>query len=244
MMRVCFLGGLLALATCQASFAGTVLFGDENVLGTGTYSTDPTTGATLEGLAAGVVTDSTVFVGHGYPFSPGAGEFPGTDQIYVGSTQTGAHDGYSVAGERINGPDVLVLDYSSLVPVGQTITSLTLGIAADDFQFPSFGQPFTALINGTTDAALTSQLNSIDEGGPVVHFFTIGIGLGSLLPSNILTLSIDNGGDGGDGYAVDFLTIGVTTQAEGVVVPEPGTLIGLSMGVAAFAVARFRRKKS
>ena len=36
-----------------------------------------------------------------------------------------------------------MLDYSSLVPSGKPITSFTLGIAADDFQYPVFGQPFT-----------------------------------------------------------------------------------------------------
>ena len=74
--------------------------------------------------------------------------------IYVGLVQTGAHDGYSTFGGRLNGPDVITLDYSSLVPGGSTITSLTLGIAADDFQFPPFGQPFTATINGVVNTAL------------------------------------------------------------------------------------------
>ena len=45
-----------------------------------------------------------------------------------------------------------------------------------------------------------------------------------LLPSEMLTLSIDEGGDGGDGWAVDFLTVGITSQ--GAAVPEPATLGG------------------
>ena len=44
---------------------------------------------------------------------------------------------------------------------------------------------------------------------------TIGIDPSTLLSSNILTLSIDEGGDGGDGYAVDFLTVGVVTADAG-----------------------------
>src|SRR5262249_44089887 len=154
--------------------------------------------------------------------------FPGTDTIYVGSVQTASHDGYSVAASRVAGPLVASLDYSSLVPAGQTITSLTLGIAADDFQNPRFGQPFTATINGTAATALTTKLNTIDETGPVVHFFTIGIDPSLLSSTNILTLSIDEGGDGGDGYAVDFFTVGVTTQPTAT--PEPGTLALVAVG--------------
>jgi hypothetical protein len=195
-------------------------YGDEDVLGTGTYASDPKAGATLQGLAAGVVTESTLFTGHGFPFTPSPGEFPGTDQIYVGSTQTAGEDGYSGASQRINGPDVLTMDYSSAVPSGQHVTSLTLGIASDDFQFPPFGQPFTATINGIADPALVTELQSLDETGPVVHFFSIGINPATLLSNNTLTLSIDEGGNGGDGWAVDFTTVGVTTAA----VPEPASL--------------------
>lgn len=174
---------------------------------------------------------------HSYPFSPGPGDFAGTDQIYVGYVQTASHDGYSVSSQRINGPDVLTLDYSSLVPSGQHLTALTLGIAADDFQFPVFGQPFTATINGTTAVGLTAELDSLNETGPVVQFFTIGISPSLLLDTNVMTLSINEGGDGGDGYAIDFLTIGVTTQS----VPEPSSLILLSAG--AMSVLTFGRRR-
>jgi hypothetical protein len=200
--------------------AAVLEYGDENVLGTGTYASDPKAGATLQGLAPNVVTESTLFTPHNFPFIPGPGEFPGTDQIYVGSTQTAALDGYSNSAERINGPQILSMDYSSIVPAGQSVTSLTLGIAADDFQFQALGQPFLATINGTPNAALTAELDSFDETGPVVHFFSIGIDPSTLLPDNTLTLTIDEGGNGGDGWAVDFTTVGVTTAA----VPEPASL--------------------
>jgi hypothetical protein len=213
-------GAILVAGTARAD--GVLEYGNENVLGTGTYPSDPKAGATLIGLASGVSTQSTLFLGHGFPFSPGLGDFAGTDQIFVGSVQTGAHDGYSVSAQRINGPQVLTLDYSSLVPSGNTVTTLTLGIAADDFQFPVFGQPFMTTVNGTADSALTTALESLNESGPVVHFFTIGIDPASLLPTNVLTLSIDEGGDGGDGWAVDFLTVGVTSRAAAV--PEPAAL--------------------
>src|SRR5271165_2064590 len=137
---------LLTALLGSASLPASVLtFGTEDCLGTGCYGTnDPTAGATLQGLAPNTVTLASMSFAHSYPFTPSAGDFPGTDQIYVGSVQTGAHDGYSDSSQRINGPDVLTLDYSSLIASGQTLTSLTLGIAADDFQFPAFGQPFTA----------------------------------------------------------------------------------------------------
>ena len=45
---------------------------------------------------------------------------------------------------------------------------------------------------------------------------TIGIDPAVLQTNNILTLSIDEGGNGGDGWAIDFLTVGVTTISNGV----------------------------
>jgi hypothetical protein len=186
------------------------------------YSPDPKAGATLIGLSANVVTTSTNTEAHNYPFNPPAGAYPGTDQIFVGSNQTATDDGYSGFSGRTAGPMVITMDYSSLLSAGQTVASLTLGIAADDFQFPAFGNPFTAMINGVTNTALTSKLNSLNETGPIVNFFTIGIAPAQLASSKMLTLSINEGGNGGDGWAVDFLTIGVTTTAAAV--PEPTSL--------------------
>lgn len=230
---------LFALLTLCASgltttHAAVLTYGDLDVLGVGSYSVDPTTGATLEGLAPDAVTLGAPPVAHGYPFAPEGDDYPGTDQIYAGSVQTGAQDGYSTA-PRVNGPQVFVLDYSSLIPAGQTIASLTLGIAADDFQFPSYAQPFSAAVNGSDHPALTSTLNSIDLGGPVVRFFTIGISPAALVPSHLLTVSIDNRGDGGDGWAVDFLTVGVTT------VPEPAALLLLGSALSLGLLGRWRR---
>ncbi len=239
------LASLLAAMICTLAFSspvhaggGAIEYGNENVLGTGTYASDPKAGATLVGLAPDVVTMASLITPHSYPFTPGPGDFPGTDQIYVGSVQTAFHDGYSVSPERINGPDVMTMDYSSLVPSGQHLTTLTLGIAADDFQFPVFGQPFIATINGTTDVALTAELESLNESGPLVQFFTIGISPSLLLDTNVMTLSIDEGGDGGDGYAIDFLTIGVTTQS----VPEPSSLMLLGAGALGVLTLGRRRR--
>ena len=219
---------LVALCAFGAplTHAGVITYGDSDILGFGPYFTDPTTGATLEGLAPDAVTFGAPAVSHGFPFSPEGDDYPGTDQIYVGSIQTAEHDGYASA-PRLNGPQIIVLDYSSLVPVGETVSSLTLGIAADDFQAPSLGQPFSASVNGVVHAALTSTLNTIDQGGPVTQFFTIGISPSDLLPSHLLTLSIDEAGDGGDGWAIDFLTVGIAT------IPEPAALTSLVIGVCA-----------
>jgi hypothetical protein len=43
-------------------------------------------------------------------------------------------------------------------------------------------------------------------------------------PSNVLTLAIDEGGNGGDGWAVDFLTVGVGT-AHGQCTPPPPDMV-------------------
>lgn len=233
------IGAMLGAGAARAD--GVLEYGNENLLNTGTYPSDPKAGATLIGLAPGVSTEATQSFTHGFPFSPSPGDFPGTDQIYVGSVQTGADDGYSVSAQRINGPDVLSLDYSSLVPAGNTITTLTLGIAADDFQFPVFGNPFTLTVNGTVDAALTTLIESLNETGPMEQFVTIGIDPAALLPSDVLTLSIDEGGDGGDGYAIDFLTVGVTTVAAAPGTPEPAALALLGAGLAGLGFARRRK---
>jgi hypothetical protein len=226
-----------ALCLSRPAIGAVEFYGDENVLNSGTtYAGDPTAGATLQGLAPGVTTAATLITPHSYPFTPESGDFPGTDQIYVGSVQTGAHDGYSQASQRINGPDIMTLDYSSLVPAGQEVQSLTLGIAFDDFQFPDFGDPYTLTINGQPNATLTTLADSLNESGPVVQFYTAGLDPSILNPDNILNLSIDEGGDGGDGYAIDFLTVGVTT------VPEPASL-GLLGIVASAALLRRRPVK-
>lgn len=106
------------LVWSASAFPAVLTYGDQDVLGTGTYGTDPLTGATVEGLAADTVTFGAPAVGHGFPFAPSLGEFAGTDQIFVGSVQTGFHDGYSSASQRIAGPQVITLDYSALVPTG------------------------------------------------------------------------------------------------------------------------------
>jgi hypothetical protein len=74
------------------------------------------------------------------------------------------------------------------------------------------------MVNGVTNTALTAALNALNQTGPYEQFLTIGISPSVLLPGDVLTLSIDEGGTGGDGWAIDFLTIGITTS------PAPGIL--------------------
>src|SRR5271154_4058125 len=98
-MRFQFPALLLAASLATVSLqADVITYGTEDCLTTGCYgASDPTAGATLQGLSAGSITSATNGFGHGYPFMPFVGDFPGTDQIYVGSAQTAAHDGYSTS---------------------------------------------------------------------------------------------------------------------------------------------------
>ena len=211
---------LAVLATASTAPATVIQYGDKDVLGTKSYDYEPTTGATLQGLAPGVVTSATLIQGHGFPFDP-QGDYAGTDQIYVGYPQGAQYDGYSRHATRAYGPQVITMDYGAAVPQGHHVTTLTLGLAADDFQQPSWHQPFSAWVNGQYDATLSGGLNALNQTGPKVQFHTIGIDTGILQPNHELTLTIDEDGTGGDGWAIDFLTIGVTTAQ------DPAT-IGLS----------------
>lgn len=225
-----------ALGAALSTQAAVLYFGDVDVLNTGaSYPTDPTAGAQLTGVAPGFYTVGSSGFGHSYPFTPDVGDFPGTDQIYVGSNQTGNMDGYS-SSPRVAGPHVLNLDYSPIAQAGPI--SLTLGLMLSDFQQPEFGQPYTASINGVIDLDLTILLNAVDQGGPVTYFISYGVSPGLLTPDNKLVLSIDQGGNGGDGWAIDFATIGITA------VPEPSewtALAGLTL-LAGAAARKFAKR--
>lgn len=210
---------LLPLLTGTA-LANIMWYGDQDVLGTASYGADPTAAATLIGQDPGSASFGGPEVNHGFPFDPSAGDYPGTDQIYVGSVQTASHDGYSSWANRMSGPMVISLDYSSLVPAGERVETLTLGIAADDFQRPSFGNPYLVSVNHLPSPVLEGVLNGLNQTGPQVQFFTIGIETSLLQVSDVLVLEIDQGGDGGDGWAVDFLSIGVTTVPETVLAED------------------------
>ena len=261
--RIAPLFGLAALILGAAHSAsaqttsiapGVLEYGSENQEGTGPYAAgfDPKSGAVLSGLAPGQVTMGSQSSGHTefFPDAP-AGDFAGTDTIHVGSTFAGqAHDGYSYQyisnpGHVVKGPDTFALNYASLLPAGQTVQTLTLGIEADDFQFAKYGQSFTAFINGVESPGFEKVLNTPVLTDPSSQFFSFGVDPALLSSNDILNLSIDEGGDGGDGYAVDFLTVGVTTNAGPAAVPEASTTISfgllLLLGLGGVAVARKRR---
>jgi hypothetical protein len=233
-----FLSFTILLAAPQLS-AAVLYFGDVDCVGLGCYgASDPTAGSALMGVAVGTVDLSNTSFGHAFPFDPEVDDFAGTDRIYVSSSQTQQGDGYSSYASRASGPQTLVLDYSSLVPVGHQVLTLTLGIAADDFQFPLWGNAFTASINGSAYPPLTNQLNALSQTGPRVQFFTIGLPLSYVNAPRQLTISIDQAATGRDGWAVDFLTVGVTTEQ---IVPEPSSVLLLAGGLAALAARRRRR---
>ncbi len=231
---------LLGVATAGAQ-AEVMQFGDRNLLGTGTYSSDPTAGATVQGLAPGAVTVATNSFRHPFPFTPAAGAFPGTDQMYTMGAPSTTHDGYSVSPGVVNGPQVLTMDYTSLVPAGEKVGTLTLGIAADDFQQPLLHQPFVAKVNGVVNAALSNQLNTLNLSSPAVQFFSVGLDPSVLTPTNVLTLDIQRAGPASDGWALDFATIGVTHGPQAV--PEPTTLSVMALGIAGLGVRAWRRRR-
>ena len=80
----CF-AAIAVLAMTAPLPAQVLTFGTEDCLGTGCYGmSDPTAGATLIGLAPDSVTLATMSFGHGYPFSPSAGDFAGGEQADEG----------------------------------------------------------------------------------------------------------------------------------------------------------------
>lgn len=234
--RGVLLAGMASAGACvlvgSSASAAVLQYGDKDMLGTGVYPIDPVTGATLEGLAPGSFTMGAPAVGHGFPFDPAPGDYAGTDRIYTSTSQSGFSDGYSSYGNRGRG-HTIVMDYSSLLGPGESVASLTLGVGFDDFQAPVWGPQYTLSINGVPYAPLSALANSLNQTGPLVQFASIGIDPALLLPTHILTLTIDLAAPATEGWAVDFLTIGVT-------VPAPGAAGVLALG----AIIAGRRRRS
>ena len=225
----------LALLLSANASAFVMTFGDKDALGFDIYGDDePTDGASLEGLMTGDVTFAFNSYAHGFPFDPEITDHAGTDQIFVGSDQTAVGDGYSVYASRMAGPQVITVDYNPIVQAGHSVDTLTLGIAADDFQeaHPFFNNGYIALVNGTIVVDLINELNGLNQSGPHVQYFSLGIDPSILDPSHSLTLTIDQAGLGNDGWAIDFLTIGVTTSIN---MPLPPAFVLFAAGLMATA---------
>lgn len=233
---------ILVLTLSANAPAFVMTFGDKDALGFDVYGDDePTDGASLEGLMTGEVTFAFNSYAHGFPFDPELVEFAGTDQIFVGSDQTAFGDGYSVYGGRQAGPQIITMDYNPIVQPGHTVETLTLGIAADHFQEAHgfFNNGYVALLNGHIVVDLINELNALLQTGPAVQYSSLGIDTAILDPGHVLTLTIDQAGFGNDGWAIDFLTIGVTTH-----VPLPPAFVLFGAGLVATAgLSRRTRSK-
>ncbi len=196
--------------SCVGFPPGVLLFGDQDDVNGGAYPSDPTAGTAMIGLVAGAATSSPNTYGAPFPQPFTGADFPGTDQVFVGSNQANTCDGYS--GDPNRGPAlVTALDYSALVPAGATVTSITLGIMTNDFQNQVWGDPFSVTINGVTQLTTQALLNNLDQTGPITQFITVGLDPSLDDPSHTLNIVIDEAFDGCDGFLVDFFTVGVET---------------------------------
>jgi len=190
-------------ATLVNDASGIAVYGSENFFGQGyPAKANPYQGATLTGLSANASTVAiSKFVGPA-TFAPSVTDYPGTDQIYVGSNETPGVN-------QLAGPQVITLDYSALTELSHPIKTFTLGIATDGFENPTINIPYTVSINGVVNPQLTSILNSLSDADRVEQFVSIGIDPAQLQASKVLTISIDSPGNDVSGWAVDFLTVGI-----------------------------------
>lgn len=230
------LGFALQPSTAQAMI---LEYGDRDCLGMDCYGEiDPTAGVTLTGLQGGESSISPERIFHSYPFSPAADDYAGTDQIFctsVGSSEE--NDGYCNSDEALSAPLTAVLDYSVALSPNEVVKSLTLGIASDDFQSRDFGGTFTAFINGQEVDFLSQLLDSLNNGGPSVKFFSIGVPQDILAENHELSIEIRKEGESRDGFAVDFFTVGVET------VPTPAAILPVLMGMGSAATRKKQKQQ-
>lgn len=220
--------GLLTAAGAAAGQpANVVVFGDLDRVGNGTYLTSPWDTAALFGLTAGQTSAGPVFPAAG-PTPPNQADFQRTDRVLKGTGS--AQDGYANAmNNPLSGAHTFTLDYTAALQGGTAVDTLTIGVMLIDVQ-PSASAQYTLNVNGSASAFtnITGVVNGLDQAGQAGQFLSFGVPLDvlALNPSaNTLNFTIDQG-VGGDGFAVDFLTVGVTP------VPEPAGL--LLVGLAAF----------
>lgn len=149
---------------------------------------------------------------HGYPWTPGAGDPPGTDRImvvssYAGSPPAGA-DGYTSSTSRPdNLPQAITLTYDLM---GSVPTSAVLQLFVDDFQAPVWAASYQVTLDGTRATFLEDVLNSLVQTGPIGKLITVPVPpeLVDLLADGELAILIDDPVTGaGDGFAVDFVKL-------------------------------------
>jgi hypothetical protein len=191
------------IATLVNDAAGIAVFGSEGFFGQQyPAKANPYEGTALTGLAPNVSTVAISKFVAPATFAPIATDYPGTDQIYVGSNEIPGAD-------QLVGPQVITLDYSALTKLSHPIKTFTLGIATDGFEDPTTNIPYTVSINGVVNTTLTSILNNLNDADRVEQFVSIGIDPAQLSASKVLTISIDSPGNDVSGWAVDFLTVGI-----------------------------------
>ena len=142
-------------------------YGDEDLCNTGTYSSNPEgrshacrTGSGRSDLCRQQPGQSFASC---FSVRSATNDFPGTDQIFVGSHATASLDGYANYSGKTYGPQIISLNYSSLVAAGQKVATMTLGFEADDFQSPYWGNPYTVMLNGVINSNLTAAINSLNR---------------------------------------------------------------------------------
>lgn len=234
---------LLGLVMQPSSAQAMVLeYGDRDCLGFDCYGQiDPTADVTLNGLAANESSISNERFFHSFPFLPEADDYAGTDQIFCNTAnapETG--DGYCNSdAEATIGSLTTVLDYSAALSPNEIVKTLTLGIASDDFQTRDFGGRFKAFINGQEYDFLSQLLDGLNNGGPSVKFFSVGVPLDFLTADNQLSIEIakEGGIDTPDGFAADFFTVGVET------VPTPAAILPVLMGMGSAATRKKQKQQ-
>ncbi|MBI5883644.1 MAG: carboxypeptidase regulatory-like domain-containing protein [Elusimicrobia bacterium] len=149
---------------------------------------------------------------HSYPFTPAAGDPPGTDRILLGSGYRGSppagQDGYTGHARRPDSmPVPIALRYGTK---GIPVKAARLQLFVDDFQAPLLGARYKVTINGQRALFLEDIINSLRQTGPVGKLVSVQLPEEFLWPvrKGDFSLLIDDPDTGaGDGFAIDFVRL-------------------------------------
>jgi len=160
---------------------------------------------------------------HAFPFLPAANDVPGTDEIFVPSSDTGnppyGNDGYYDTGVS---PKSITLNYDLQ---GTTVLAATIQLFVDDFQGTMWGANWNVTFDGVNADFLTNIIMSLVQTGPIGKIITAQIPADYLqyLADGLLEVKIDDTTTGaGDGYAIDFVKL--------LINPKGFTYIGTIQG--------------